>query len=176
MLLPYWIHVPGEPMLTRRRQCRKVISIPCPFSQELRILLCKDGLADQGSVKVILLCGSDLLESFSKPGVWIPDQSKEEVEPEEVLGRITAACARLVQGTRQALAPCPGGRVRGGAVAGAGSLLGTGDLAGRMPRCEWQQSAMAIVHGGDGTVVAVQAGDTVGGRRMCQAARSSSRA
>uniref|UniRef100_A0A8R7TNA4 Uncharacterized protein n=1 Tax=Triticum urartu TaxID=4572 RepID=A0A8R7TNA4_TRIUA len=58
----------------------------------------------------MLLCGSDLLESFSKPGVWIPDQSKEEVEPEEVLGRITAACARLVQGTRQALAPCPGGR------------------------------------------------------------------
>uniref|UniRef100_A0A8R7R461 Uncharacterized protein n=1 Tax=Triticum urartu TaxID=4572 RepID=A0A8R7R461_TRIUA len=22
----------------------------------------------------MLLCGSDLLESFSKPGVWIPDQ------------------------------------------------------------------------------------------------------
>ncbi|KAM3223738.1 hypothetical protein ACQJBY_057231 [Aegilops geniculata] len=36
--------------------------------------LCKDGLADQGGVKVMLLCGSDLLESFSMPGVWIPDQ------------------------------------------------------------------------------------------------------
>lgn len=36
--------------------------------------LCKDGLADQGSLKVMLLCGSDLLESFSTPGVWIPDQ------------------------------------------------------------------------------------------------------
>lgn len=36
--------------------------------------LCKDGLADQGGVKVMLLCGSDLLESFSTPGVWIPDQ------------------------------------------------------------------------------------------------------
>lgn len=27
-----------------------------------------------GSLKVMLLCGSDLLESFSVPGVWIPDQ------------------------------------------------------------------------------------------------------
>jgi len=27
-----------------------------------------------GSLKVMLLCGSDLLESFSTPGVWIPDQ------------------------------------------------------------------------------------------------------
>ena len=68
----------------------------------------------------------------------------------------------------------------GGAGAGAGSLLGTGDLAGRMPRYERQQSAMAIVHGGDGTVqcgvVGVQAGDDIGVRRMCQAARSRSRA
>lgn len=36
--------------------------------------LCKDGLAGQDSLKVMLLCGSDLLESFSTPGVWIPDQ------------------------------------------------------------------------------------------------------
>ncbi|KAF7081313.1 hypothetical protein CFC21_085268 [Triticum aestivum] len=36
--------------------------------------LCKDSLADQGDVRVMLLCGSDLLESFSTPGVWIPDQ------------------------------------------------------------------------------------------------------
>jgi hypothetical protein len=27
-----------------------------------------------GNLKVMLLCGSDLLESFSTPGVWIPDQ------------------------------------------------------------------------------------------------------
>jgi hypothetical protein len=27
-----------------------------------------------GGLKVMLLCGSDLLESFSTPGVWIPDQ------------------------------------------------------------------------------------------------------
>ena len=74
--------------------------------------------------------------------------------------------------------PVQGGR--GGAGVGAGSLLGTGDLAGRMPRYERQQSAMAIVHGGDGTVqcgvVAAQAGDAVGWRRMCLAVRSRSRA
>ncbi|CAN6232957.1 unnamed protein product, partial [Urochloa humidicola] len=40
----------------------------------IRKSMCKDGLADQGSLKVMLLCGSDLLESFSTPGVWIPDQ------------------------------------------------------------------------------------------------------
>uniref|UniRef100_A0A0E0ER41 Translocon Sec61/SecY plug domain-containing protein n=1 Tax=Oryza meridionalis TaxID=40149 RepID=A0A0E0ER41_9ORYZ len=40
----------------------------------IRNALCKDGLADGGSLKVMLLCGSDLLESFSTPGVWIPDQ------------------------------------------------------------------------------------------------------
>ena len=27
-----------------------------------------------GSLKVILVCGSDLLESFSIPDVWIPEQ------------------------------------------------------------------------------------------------------
>ncbi|XP_062220712.1 nicotinamide/nicotinic acid mononucleotide adenylyltransferase-like isoform X2 [Phragmites australis] len=36
--------------------------------------LCKDGFGDKGSLMVMLLCGSDLLESFSTPGVWIPDQ------------------------------------------------------------------------------------------------------
>ncbi|WVZ73166.1 hypothetical protein U9M48_021510 [Paspalum notatum var. saurae] len=40
----------------------------------IRNSLCKDGVADKGSLKVMLLCGSDLLESFSTPGVWIPDQ------------------------------------------------------------------------------------------------------
>ncbi|KAF3551602.1 hypothetical protein DY000_02001288 [Brassica cretica] len=28
----------------------------------------------QESLKVMLLCGSDLLESFCSPGVWIPEQ------------------------------------------------------------------------------------------------------
>uniref|UniRef100_A0A8R7R6A2 Uncharacterized protein n=1 Tax=Triticum urartu TaxID=4572 RepID=A0A8R7R6A2_TRIUA len=85
----------------------------------------------------MLLCGSDLLESFSKPGVWIPDQSKEEVEPEEVLGRITAACARLVQGTRQALAPCHGGRVRGGVGSSAGRARRCG-CRGRLSPGHWR--------------------------------------
>ncbi|KAJ1281594.1 hypothetical protein BS78_04G317700 [Paspalum vaginatum] len=40
----------------------------------IRNSLCKDGVADKGTLKVMLLCGSDLLESFSTPGVWIPDQ------------------------------------------------------------------------------------------------------
>jgi len=40
----------------------------------IRNSLCRDGLADQDSLKVMLLCGSDLLESFSTPGIWIPDQ------------------------------------------------------------------------------------------------------
>ncbi|KAL6865164.1 hypothetical protein ACP4OV_016315 [Aristida adscensionis] len=40
----------------------------------IRNSLGKDGLADKGRLKVMLLCGSDLLESFSTPGVWIPDQ------------------------------------------------------------------------------------------------------
>ncbi|XP_020593647.1 nicotinamide/nicotinic acid mononucleotide adenylyltransferase [Phalaenopsis equestris] len=36
--------------------------------------LCKDGSTKRDSLKVMLLCGSDLLESFSIPGVWIRDQ------------------------------------------------------------------------------------------------------
>ncbi|XP_020529179.1 nicotinamide/nicotinic acid mononucleotide adenylyltransferase-like isoform X1 [Amborella trichopoda] len=31
-------------------------------------------LSDEGSLKVMLLCGSDLLESFDIPGAWICDQ------------------------------------------------------------------------------------------------------
>ncbi|XP_020115227.1 nicotinamide/nicotinic acid mononucleotide adenylyltransferase isoform X2 [Ananas comosus] len=37
--------------------------------------LCKSGIVNQ-ALRVMLLCGSDLLESFSIPGVWIPDQVK----------------------------------------------------------------------------------------------------
>ncbi|KAF3341117.1 nicotinamide mononucleotide adenylyltransferase isoform X1 [Carex littledalei] len=36
--------------------------------------LLKSGFIDKGSLKVMLLCGSDLLESFVIPGVWIADQ------------------------------------------------------------------------------------------------------
>ncbi|PKA65332.1 nicotinamide mononucleotide adenylyltransferase [Apostasia shenzhenica] len=38
--------------------------------------LYRDGLIKRDSLKVMLLCGSDMLESFSIPGVWIPDQVK----------------------------------------------------------------------------------------------------
>lgn len=34
------------------------------------------GLVNADSFKVMLLCGADLLESFTMPGVWIPDQVK----------------------------------------------------------------------------------------------------
>ncbi|VAI62903.1 unnamed protein product [Triticum turgidum subsp. durum] len=52
--------------------------------------LCKDGLADQGGVKVMLLCGSDLLESFSTPGVWIPDQGRKRCSKANIQQRDTA--------------------------------------------------------------------------------------
>lgn len=40
----------------------------------IRTSLFNNGVSDQGHLKVMLLCGSDLLESFSTTGVWIPDQ------------------------------------------------------------------------------------------------------
>ncbi|URE35219.1 hypothetical protein MUK42_37439 [Musa troglodytarum] len=36
--------------------------------------LCHSGLIRKESLKVMLLCGSDLLESFATPGVWMLDQ------------------------------------------------------------------------------------------------------
>ncbi|KAI3897315.1 hypothetical protein MKX03_006335 [Papaver bracteatum] len=36
--------------------------------------LCDRGLVRRESLKVMLLCGSDLVESFCVPGVWIPEQ------------------------------------------------------------------------------------------------------
>ncbi|KAI3913673.1 hypothetical protein MKX01_035869 [Papaver californicum] len=36
--------------------------------------LCESGLIRRESLKIMLLCGSDLLESFCVPGVWIPEQ------------------------------------------------------------------------------------------------------
>ncbi|XP_073102810.1 nicotinamide/nicotinic acid mononucleotide adenylyltransferase isoform X2 [Elaeis guineensis] len=36
--------------------------------------LCKTGLVSEESLKIMLLCGSDLLESFSIPGFWKLDQ------------------------------------------------------------------------------------------------------
>ncbi|KAH9298716.1 hypothetical protein KI387_030398, partial [Taxus chinensis] len=34
------------------------------------------GIVNTDSLRVMLLCGADLLESFTTPGVWIPDQVK----------------------------------------------------------------------------------------------------
>ncbi|CAJ1971515.1 unnamed protein product [Sphenostylis stenocarpa] len=38
--------------------------------------VCETGLVSRESLKVMLLCGSDLLHSFGIPGFWIPDQVK----------------------------------------------------------------------------------------------------
>ncbi|KZV31024.1 hypothetical protein F511_18128 [Dorcoceras hygrometricum] len=38
--------------------------------------LCESGCVSEESLKVMLLCGSDLLESFTIPGVWIREQVK----------------------------------------------------------------------------------------------------
>ncbi|KAL5207831.1 hypothetical protein ABZP36_032266 [Zizania latifolia] len=61
-------------MVDRWEAMQKVYQRTLTVLSRIRSSLCKDGLADGGSLKVMLLCGSDLLESFSTPGVWIPDQ------------------------------------------------------------------------------------------------------
>lgn len=43
-------------------------NLPCKF-RTVFIFLADD-------LMVMLVCGSDLLESFSTPGVWIPEQVK----------------------------------------------------------------------------------------------------
>lgn len=40
----------------------------------IRSSLCETRLVPSELLKVMLVCGSDLLESFSTPGVWIPEQ------------------------------------------------------------------------------------------------------
>ncbi|XP_021902514.1 nicotinamide/nicotinic acid mononucleotide adenylyltransferase isoform X2 [Carica papaya] len=40
----------------------------------VKCLLSESGLISRGSLKVMLICGSDLLQSFSIPGVWIREQ------------------------------------------------------------------------------------------------------
>uniref|UniRef100_A0A1J3K610 Nicotinamide-nucleotide adenylyltransferase n=1 Tax=Noccaea caerulescens TaxID=107243 RepID=A0A1J3K610_NOCCA len=42
----------------------------------VKTFLTKTRLAPEESLKVMLLCGSDLLQSFCTPGVWIPEQVK----------------------------------------------------------------------------------------------------
>nr|GEY76743.1 nicotinamide/nicotinic acid mononucleotide adenylyltransferase isoform X1 [Tanacetum cinerariifolium] len=40
----------------------------------IRSFFCDNGLIPSAYLKVMLVCGSDLLESFSTPGAWIPEQ------------------------------------------------------------------------------------------------------
>uniref|UniRef100_A0A803M331 Cytidyltransferase-like domain-containing protein n=1 Tax=Chenopodium quinoa TaxID=63459 RepID=A0A803M331_CHEQI len=40
----------------------------------VKSFLCENGLVSPDSLQVMLVCGSDLLESFATPGVWIPEQ------------------------------------------------------------------------------------------------------
>ncbi|XP_027127329.1 nicotinamide/nicotinic acid mononucleotide adenylyltransferase [Coffea arabica] len=40
----------------------------------IKSALCESGRVFSGTLKVMLICGSDLVESFSTPGVWIRDQ------------------------------------------------------------------------------------------------------
>lgn len=40
----------------------------------VRTSLCESGLVSSESLKVLLVCGSDLLESFSIPGFWVREQ------------------------------------------------------------------------------------------------------
>ncbi|XP_071736570.1 nicotinamide/nicotinic acid mononucleotide adenylyltransferase-like [Rutidosis leptorrhynchoides] len=40
----------------------------------IRSFFCDNGVIPSAFLKVMLVCGSDLLESFAIPGVWIPDQ------------------------------------------------------------------------------------------------------
>ncbi|XP_018454591.2 nicotinamide/nicotinic acid mononucleotide adenylyltransferase isoform X2 [Raphanus sativus] len=42
----------------------------------VKTLLTTNRLVPEESLKVMLLCGSDLLQSFCTPGVWIPEQVK----------------------------------------------------------------------------------------------------
>ncbi|KAL0400592.1 UNVERIFIED_CONTAM: Structural maintenance of chromosomes flexible hinge domain-containing protein GMI1 [Sesamum latifolium] len=43
---------------------------------EVKTSLCESGVVSNESLKVMLVCGSDLLESFSIPGFWIREQVK----------------------------------------------------------------------------------------------------
>ncbi|KAK6947093.1 Cytidyltransferase-like domain [Dillenia turbinata] len=40
----------------------------------IKSALCETGMISPEMLKVMLVCGSDLLDSFGKPGVWIPEQ------------------------------------------------------------------------------------------------------
>lgn len=59
-----------DPWEAKQRDYQRTLTV----LSRIRNFLHESGLFSTGSLKVMLLCGSDLLESFSVPGVWIPDQ------------------------------------------------------------------------------------------------------
>ncbi|KAL2892104.1 Nicotinamide/nicotinic acid mononucleotide adenylyltransferase [Bienertia sinuspersici] len=54
----------------------------------VKSFLCDNGLVPSGSLRVMLVCGSDLLESFCTPGVWLPEQIQK------ICGDFGIACIR----------------------------------------------------------------------------------
>ncbi|KAK9084605.1 hypothetical protein Sjap_025016 [Stephania japonica] len=61
-------------------------AMQCNYQRTLTVLrrikncLSGNGLISRESLKIMLVCGSDLVESFSKPGVWIPEQVRSICE------------------------------------------------------------------------------------------------
>ncbi|XP_024170164.1 nicotinamide/nicotinic acid mononucleotide adenylyltransferase isoform X3 [Rosa chinensis] len=58
---------PWEARQSTFQRCLTVLS-------RIKGFLSESGLIPSESLKCVLVCGSDLLHSFSIPGVWIPDQ------------------------------------------------------------------------------------------------------
>ncbi|XP_062012433.1 nicotinamide/nicotinic acid mononucleotide adenylyltransferase-like isoform X3 [Rosa rugosa] len=70
------------------------------FQRSLTVLsrvkgfLSESGLIPSESLKCMLVCGSDLLHSFSIPGVWIPDQGNIRTVDELVPNQISSTRVR----------------------------------------------------------------------------------
>ncbi|KAM5576029.1 hypothetical protein ABKV19_014786 [Rosa sericea] len=58
---------PWEARQSTFQRCLTVLS-------RIKGFLSESGLIPSESLKCVLVCGSDLLHSFSIPGIWIPDQ------------------------------------------------------------------------------------------------------
>ncbi|XP_054818597.1 nicotinamide/nicotinic acid mononucleotide adenylyltransferase-like isoform X5 [Prosopis cineraria] len=60
----------------------------------VRNCISEAGLVPRESLKVMLICGSDLLHSFGIPGVWIPEQANVKVVDEIVPNQISSTRLR----------------------------------------------------------------------------------
>ncbi|KAK9086667.1 hypothetical protein Syun_029061 [Stephania yunnanensis] len=66
---------PWEARNVFARQCKVATSVHSRFVlTRIKNRTSENGLISRESLKVMLVCSSDLVESFSKPGVWIPEQ------------------------------------------------------------------------------------------------------